>query len=88
MLLDRSSLQALKNLITEARIAARDAAQAVVPKNPNLNGFSKKLDNHWAAVLLWYTYYNFCRIHKSLRVTPAMEAGITNHAWEITELLA
>src|ERR1035438_5538172 len=52
------------------------------------NAFSKKWENHWAAVTLWYTYYNFCRVHKSLRVTPAMEAGITDHIWEISELLA
>src|SRR3954466_6368415 len=51
------------------------------------NGFSKKFENHWAAVILWYTYYNFCRVHKSLRVTPAMEAGITDHVWSIHELL-
>jgi hypothetical protein len=38
--------------------------------------FSKKRENHWAAVSLWYVFYNFCRIHKSLRVTPAMAAGI------------
>ena len=36
------------------------------------NGFSKKWDNHWAALCLWFAYYNFCRIHKTLRVTPAM----------------
>jgi len=52
------------------------------------NAFSKKWENHWAAVSLWYTYYNFCRVHKSLRVTPAMEAGITDHIWELGELLA
>ncbi|MDP9054057.1 MAG: IS1 family transposase [Acidobacteriota bacterium] len=52
------------------------------------NGFSKKWENHWAAVTLWYTYYNFCRIHKSLRVTPAMEAGITDRIWGIGDLLA
>jgi transposase-like protein/IS1 family transposase len=52
------------------------------------NGYSKKWENHWAAVTLWYTHYNFCRIHSSLRVTPAMEVGITNHAWSIEELLA
>jgi transposase-like protein/IS1 family transposase len=52
------------------------------------NGYSKKWENHWAAVTLWYTHYNFCRVHSSLRVTPAMEAGITNHAWSIEELLA
>jgi hypothetical protein len=51
------------------------------------NGFSKKFENHWAAVLLWYAYYNFCRIHKTLRVTPAMESGITDHVWTIAELL-
>jgi len=37
------------------------------------NGFSKKWENHWAALCLWFGYYNFCRIHKTLRVTPAME---------------
>ena len=51
------------------------------------NGFSKKWENHWAAVTLWYTYYNFCRIHKSLRVTPAMEAGIAKYVWSIADLL-
>ena len=52
------------------------------------NAFSKKWENHWATVTLWYTYYNFCRIHKSLRITPAMEAGIADHQWRIEELLA
>lgn len=51
------------------------------------NAFSRKWENHWAAVMLWYTYYNFCRIHKSLRVTPAMEAGITDHLWDLRELI-
>jgi hypothetical protein len=52
------------------------------------NAFSKKLDNHKAACALHFAYYNFCRIHKSLRVTPAMEAGITDHIWTIRELLS
>lgn len=52
------------------------------------NAFSRKWENHWAAVTLWYTFYNFCRVHKSLRVTPAMEAGIADHVWSIEELLA
>ena len=52
------------------------------------NAFSRKWENHWAAVCLWYAYYNFCRIHKSLRVTPAMEAGIADHVWDLAELLA
>jgi len=51
------------------------------------NGFSKKWENHWAAVSLWYTFYNFCRVHKSLRVTPAMAAGISDHVWSVRELL-
>lgn len=51
------------------------------------NAFSKKWENHWAAMSLWYTFYNFCRIHKSLRVTPAMAAGITDRVWGIGELL-
>jgi hypothetical protein len=49
--------------------------------------FSKKLDNHKSACALHFAYYNFCRIHTSLRVTPAMEAGIADHAWKIRELL-
>ena len=52
------------------------------------NAFSKKLDNHKAACALHFAYYNFCRIHTSLRVTPAMEAGIADHAWSMRELLA
>jgi len=51
------------------------------------NGFSKKWENHWAAVILWYTWYNFGRVHKSLRCTPAMEAGIADHVWTVRELL-
>ena len=52
------------------------------------NGFSKKFENHWAAIALHMAYYNFCRIHKSLRVTPAMQSGIADHVWSIAELLA
>jgi hypothetical protein len=52
------------------------------------NGFSKKLDNLWAALYLHFAWYNFCRVHKSLRVTPAMEAGITDRVWTVQELLA
>jgi IS1 family transposase/transposase-like protein len=52
------------------------------------NAFSKKLDNHKAACALHFAYYNFCRIHKSLRVTPAMEAGLADHIWSLRELLA
>jgi len=51
------------------------------------NAFSKKVENHAAAVALWFMYYNFCRVHQTLRVTPAMEAGIANHVWSLEELV-
>src|SRR5712692_8898549 len=51
------------------------------------NAFSKKLDNHKAAVALHYMHYNFARIHQTLRVTPAMEAGVSDHVWEIEEIV-
>jgi IS1 family transposase len=51
------------------------------------NAFSKKWDNLWAAYCLHFAWYNFVRVHRSLRVTPAMEAGIADHIWTIPELL-
>jgi IS1 family transposase len=51
------------------------------------NAFSKKVENHAAAVALWFAYYNFCRVHQTLRVTPAMEAGLTDHVWSLEELV-
>ncbi len=51
------------------------------------NGFSKKWENLKAAYALHFAYYNFCRIHSSIRCTPAMEAGITKHVWCLEELL-
>jgi IS1 family transposase len=52
------------------------------------NGFSKKAENHAYAVGLHYMYYNFGRIHKTLRVTPAMEAGVSDHIWTMEEIAA
>jgi transposase-like protein/IS1 family transposase len=51
------------------------------------NGFSKKWANLEAAYALWFAYYNFCRKHQTLRVTPAMESGLTDHIWSFSELL-
>lgn len=51
------------------------------------NAFSKKLENHMHAVSLHFMFYNFCKIHMSLRVTPAMEAGIDDHVWSMEELV-
>jgi IS1 family transposase len=52
------------------------------------NGFSKKVENHAHAVALHYMHYNFCRIHQSLRVTPAMEAGLSDHVWNVEDLVS
>lgn len=52
------------------------------------NGFSKKLDNHMHAVALHFMHYNFGRIHKAMRVTPAMQAGIADHVWSLEEIAA
>jgi IS1 family transposase len=50
------------------------------------NGFSKKFENHAHQVALYFFHYNFCRVHSTLRVTPAMEAGLTDHVWSLEEL--
>ena len=52
------------------------------------NGFSRKIENHIAAVALQYFVYNFVRIHRTLRVTPAMAAGATGRLWEVSDLVA
>jgi IS1 family transposase len=52
------------------------------------NGFSKKLENHIAAISLHFMYYNFCRIHQTLRISPAMAAGVTGRLWEIADIIA
>jgi len=50
------------------------------------NGFSKKLENHAAMVAIHFLHYNFGRVHKTLRITPAMAAGISNHVWSPEEI--
>jgi IS1 family transposase len=52
------------------------------------NAHSKKVENHAHAISLYFMHYNYCKIHSTLRVTPAMEAGLANHVWEIEDLLA
>jgi IS1 family transposase len=51
------------------------------------NAHSKKVENHVASIAIHYLHYNFCRVHETLRVTPAMEAGISDHAWSIEEMI-
>ena len=52
------------------------------------NGFSKNLNNHIHALALYFAFYNFCRVHKSLRVTSAMAAGITDRLWSFEDIVA
>jgi hypothetical protein len=52
------------------------------------NSFSKKLENHAYSVALFVMFYNFCRIHKTLRVTPAMAAGVSDRLWEVSDIVA
>jgi hypothetical protein len=52
------------------------------------NAFSRKLDNHAAAVALYYFPYNYTKIHGRLRITPAMAAGVTDRLWEVSDLVA
>ena len=51
------------------------------------NGFSKKLENHAAAVALHFMPYNFARIHRTLRITPAMASGVADHVWSLEEVV-
>ncbi len=51
------------------------------------NAFSKKIENHHWSVALHFMYYNFCRIHQTLRVTPAMEAGVTDRVWDLEDII-
>jgi IS1 family transposase len=64
------------------------SVRTAMPRYTRLsNGFSQKLQNHAAAVALYYFSYNFIKIHRTLRVTPAMAAGVTDHLWDAGELV-
>jgi len=78
--LDRASTSHVERLNLTTRMHIRRFTRLC-------NGFSKKIENHRAAVSLHVAWYNYCRIHESLHVTPAMEAGITDHVWTIEELV-
>jgi hypothetical protein len=51
------------------------------------NAFSKRYENHCHMVAIYYAYYNFCRVHQTLGVTPAMESGLAYHVWTLDELV-
>jgi hypothetical protein len=52
------------------------------------NGFSKKIENHYHDLALYFTWYNFVRLHKTLRMTPAMAAGVTQTLWSMEDIAA
>jgi hypothetical protein len=51
------------------------------------NAFSKKIENHMAAVALYFMYYNFARVHQTLKTTPAVKAGVADHVWTVEEIV-
>ena len=51
------------------------------------NAFSKKVENHVTAVSLHFAHYNFCGVHQTLKTTPAVAAGVTDHVWKLSELV-
>ena len=71
----------------EKPIRPQPEAHLHVLRGALTNAFSKKVENHAAAVALYFMYYNFGRVHQTLRVTPAMEVGIANHVWSIEEIV-
>jgi len=52
------------------------------------NAFSKKVENHCHALAIYFMYYNFCKIHQTLRMTPAMKAGVTDRLWNIEDMIS
>ena len=96
---DRSLLKALRNLIADTDLILETTPdpprnrtahfrEISAPLSSLTSAFSKKWGNLWSAYCLHFAYYNFCRTHPTLRITPAMEAGIADHVWASRELLA
>ena len=75
-----TALDSDSKLIVSYLIGGRDSDYA--------NAFSKKFENHCHMVALYTVWYNFCRIHKSLKVTPAMQAGLTDRLWNMEDIVA
>jgi len=61
-------------------------ASKPAPVHAASNGFGNKVENHACALALYYMHYNFGRIHKTLCVIPAMQAGISDHVWTLEEI--
>jgi hypothetical protein len=69
-------------------LQSRSAPKSVAAYGSPTNAFSKKLSHLKAACALHFAHYYFCRIHQTLRVTPAMEAGVAGHVWDVKDLVA
>ena len=65
----------------------KHASRGPVGRTRLTNGFSKKIQNHAHAMALHFLYYNFVRIHKTLKTTPSMAAGVTDRLWEVTDMV-
>ena len=92
-------IECITNIVTGAPAAKHISTSYIERQNLTMrmgmrrftrltNGFSKKVENHAHAVALHFMHYNFCRVHKTLRVTPAMEAGIAEHVWSLEEVVS
>ncbi len=72
-----------------SRVRSNTISQPVMRRFTRLtNGFGKKVENLEHNVALYFMHYNFCRIHQTLRCTPAMEAGVTDYVWDLSEVVA
>src|SRR5689334_22601142 len=76
-----------KGIRSRAHCPARGCGFRHLRHNIVSNGFSKKLENHVAAVALYVAHHNLCRVHEALRITTAMQLGLTDHVWTIAELV-
>ena len=96
-----TAIDAETKLVISWAVGQRDAGFASYVERQNLNmrmnmrrftrltnAFSKKLENHIAMIALFHMHYNFARVHQTLRVTPAMEAGLSSHVWSIQEIVS
>ena len=79
----------LRNLVSTSHIERQNLTVRMSNRRFTrlTNAFSKKLENHKHAAAIHFMHYNFCRIHTALRVTPAMEAGLTDHVWSLEEVV-
>ena len=79
----------IANIFYQSRRAAQfDNANAHAPLRTADECIQQEIENHVAMLALYFMYYNFCRVHQTLRVTPAMEAGLTDHVWSVEEIVA